>query len=47
MKNGFGRLIYENGDVYEGEWVNNKANGKGKYQIVEGPTYIGEWVNNE
>lgn len=28
--NGFGRLILANGDYYEGEFSNNKANGHGK-----------------
>ena len=28
MANGKGRLIHADGDVYEGDWVNDKAHGK-------------------
>lgn len=31
MANGIGRLIHSDGDVYEGEWKNDKAHGKGVY----------------
>jgi len=31
MANGMGRLIHLDGDVYTGEWKNDKANGKGVY----------------
>ena len=31
MANGQGRLIHAEGDVYEGEWLNDKAHGFGKY----------------
>ena len=34
--NGKGRLIHINGDYYEGDWVNGKANGAGKYVGVDG-----------
>jgi len=27
MANGKRRLIHSDGDVYEGEWIDNKANG--------------------
>lgn len=40
-----GRIIYPNGDYFEGEVSNNKANGKGK--LVEGKvTYIGAFKDN-
>lgn len=39
------RIIYPNGDYYEGEVSNNRAQGKGK--LVEGKvTYIGEFKDN-
>lgn len=31
MANGYGRLIHSEGDVYEGNWLNDKAHGVGKY----------------
>ncbi len=31
MANGHGRLIHSDGDVYEGEWMNDKNHGHGKY----------------
>ena len=30
-RTGFGRITYANGDVYEGEWLNDKPSGKGLY----------------
>ena len=40
--NGKGRLIHSDGDVYEGEWLNDKANGIGVYTYHNGATYKGE-----
>ena len=34
------------GSRYEGEWVNNKINGKGIYKWNDGRVYNGEWLNN-
>jgi len=34
------------GSKYEGEWVNNKINGKGIYKWKDGRVYNGEWLNN-
>jgi len=31
MANGKGRLIHADGDVYEGNWLNDKAHGRGVY----------------
>ena len=48
-KNGFftgwGRIIYNNGQVFEGKYENGKLNGKGvyKYQDV---LYVGDFMNN-
>ena len=42
MANGLGRLIHSEGDVYEGEWLNDKAHGVGKYSHLDGATYEGE-----
>ena len=43
---GKGRIIYSNGDYYEGEIASNMANGIGKY--VEGDVvYEGEMKDNQ
>lgn len=42
MANGRGRLIHAEGDVYEGEWLNDKAHGVGKYKHLDGAMYEGE-----
>lgn len=47
MANGVGRLIHADGDVYEGEWLNDKAHGKGIYLHLEGATYSGDWVEDK
>ena len=36
-------MYYENGDIYEGEWIDDKANGKGIYIHAQGGKYEGEW----
>ena len=41
MINGYGRLIKEDGAVYEGEWKNNKKEGHGTYYHINGAKYIG------
>jgi len=39
---GRGRLIYPNGDIYEGDWAENNAEGMGVYSTNEGTEYVGE-----
>ena len=46
MANGIGRLIHSDADVYEGDWLNDKAHGKGVYNSANGSSYIGEWQND-
>lgn len=41
MACGKGRLIHSDGDVYEGDWKNDKAHGYGKYIHMDGAQYIG------
>ena len=43
IKNGFLKVDYGNGLVYEGEWFNNKKDGKGKMTYKGGGYYDGEW----
>jgi len=40
---GRGRMIYANGDVYEGEWLEGKRHGTGTLTSLEG-TYAGTWA---
>jgi len=47
MANGKGRLVHADGDVYEGEWYNDKAQGQGKYTHLDGATYTGEWLEDK
>ena len=45
--NCFGIHTYEHGDVYEGEWKDDKRHGFGKYTFIDGAIYEGEWRNNK
>jgi hypothetical protein len=47
MANKKGRLIHSDGDVYDGEWLNDKAHGKGVYLHKEGSSYEGEWFEDK
>ena len=47
MRNGKGKMIYINGDEYEGEWKNDMKNGKGEmFYINEYESFKGEFENN-
>ena len=35
--------MHATGDIYEGAWVNNKANGFGVYTTRNGARYEGYW----
>lgn len=41
VREGYGRLIHPTGDMYEGEWANDKANGQGVFENLEGYSYCG------
>ena len=46
MCNGKGRLIFPNGDIYEGNWKNNMMDGNGIYEFHDSRFagyYAGEW----
>jgi hypothetical protein len=43
-KNGFGKKMYPNHDVYIGEWENNFWNGRGRYKFAAGRVFDGEFV---
>jgi len=48
-------MTYNTGDRYEGEWVDNKRNGKGKllnktigtFYFFNGEKYEGEWKDSQ
>jgi len=41
-----GTLLYDNGDRYVGEFLDNKRNGEGTYYYLNGSYYKGEWKFN-
>jgi preprotein translocase subunit SecG len=46
-KHGIGKMEYENGDVYEGHWVDDLRHGKGKITFVNKSSYDGNWSNGQ
>ncbi len=44
LRTGYGRMKYPNGDLYEGEWFENKMQGEGTYSYKKsGDIYSGAW----
>lgn len=43
-KDGKGKQVWPDGSVYEGWWMNDKANGKGRLIHGDGDVYEGDWV---
>ena len=46
MRQGYGTMKYNNGDVYTGLWENNKRKNKGTCTYKDGDTYEGYWEND-
>jgi hypothetical protein len=46
-KHGTGKMEYENGDVYEGQWADGLRHGKGKITFVNKSSYDGNWSNGQ
>ncbi len=40
------KLMEMDGDVYEGNWENDRANGYGTYIHANGSKYLGFWKND-
>jgi hypothetical protein len=40
-------MTFANGDVYEGDWKDNKRDGKGKMTFANGDVYEGDWKDNK
>ena len=45
VPNGKGKMIWKNGDIYEGEWKNDNKEGKGIYYKNDGSKYDGYFKN--
>ena len=45
MQEGRGIYRYKNGQVYDGEFVEDKMHGMGKYKWPDGKVYEGGWIN--
>ena len=43
LKQGLGKKVYANGDVYEGLWRAGKCEGPGRYRWKNRNEYDGEW----
>ncbi len=43
IPNGYGKLVYDSGNVYEGEWSYGSYNGKGTYKWSSGDSYSGDY----
>ncbi len=41
-----GKFEFVNGDVYAGDWVNNRRNGRGRCEYHTGEVYDGEWKDD-
>ena len=47
MRHGNGTQTWPDGSKYEGDWKNDKANGKGRYVHANGSVYTGNWKDNQ
>lgn len=46
-QNGTGTYIYDNGDLYVGQWKAGQRSGKGTLFYANGDKYIGQWKNDQ
>jgi S1-C subfamily serine protease len=42
-----GTITFANGDIYVGEWRDNKRNGQGTYTFANGDIYVGEYKDDK
>ena len=47
MAQGKGRLIHSDGDIYDGNWFEDKAHGYGVYSHADGARYEGSWKEDK
>ena len=43
----FGKMNYNNGEKYEGQWKNHKFSGNGTFISKDGIKYRGKWLDGE
>jgi hypothetical protein len=46
-RNGIGTYTYDNGDQYDGEWMDHKRHGRGKMIYKNGDFFLGEWITDK
>jgi hypothetical protein len=46
LKSGHGTLFLSNGEYYEGEFMEDAANGEGRFVRMNGEVVAGRWLNN-
>lgn len=46
-REGVGRQIWQDGSVYDGQWLKNKREGKGRQIFLGGEYYEGDWKNDQ
>ena len=47
MKQGKGKYYYMKGELYIGDWFQNKKHGKGQYFYKNGTIYTGDFADNK
>ena len=47
QREGQGIQIWPDGSIYEGHWMNDKANGSGRLIHADGDFYEGNWVDDK
>lgn len=46
VRQGYGSQVWDDGTVYEGQWLQGEASGKGRIVFADGQIYTGEWHGN-
>lgn len=46
-RNGYGRMLYNDGSVYQGNWQDDQPSGLGRIESADGAVYEGEWKNGQ
>eukprot|EP00347_Sterkiella_histriomuscorum_P000392 403376038 len=47
FRDGFGKIVWQDGASYEGEWLDNRAHGYGKFIHAIGDIYEGMWYRDK
>lgn len=47
VREGYGRMVYKNKSVYEGNWKNGFREGRGRYVSKSGNFYFGDFLNDK